>query len=289
MKSRHVVIVSAVLLLVSASVFALSLRQAATASGRDVRIGQSTIHEGAPSIAQLESLAEEGPTLVAGRTPEEVASLISNWVDGQLSQRGWLHVRELVDQEGLGLGTLPDSSPIPEDYVFESWYFIDKSGLVTAAVTKMYDLEGREVQATVFEDLTWTNLTFGLTEVGEPFRPMLDHDVSRIVTSIGRGGGISGFQTTETLRGERAVLEITTYDDFDAPFALSGVPGNVDRIINRSVFDILSGEAISFERILRSPDPEGTERVVSSVSVQVIERVDVPPPDVLSLFKEAPK
>lgn len=217
----------------------------------------------------------------------DVLSFVNGWESSFLSKRGWLHVRERVEQSGMELGTLPDGNPVAMNYVSESWYFLDDTGQVIAAVSQMSDLDRPEVQVSVFENLVWKNLTFGTTNPGEKFSLNLDHGVRTNMASIVKGATSPRVQAQETLASGRQVLEVTTYEDFSPPITPEGVDGPIARVTHRSLFDALSGAPISFEETLRSDS--GKERMVSSVSVDVVERSSEPPSDVLARFQEAPK
>jgi hypothetical protein len=151
----------------------------------------------------------------------------------------------------------------------------------------MYDKDGQEVQKSIFENQTWTNLTFDFSDPAEYFSPNLDNEVSRNIISIGKDGGATGFETREIVFSGEASIEVSIYEDFEDPISFEGMYVEADRITNISIFDAESGTPIFFEMKIRSSD--GQERTLRSVSVISIEKVDTPPNSILSLFEEVSK
>jgi hypothetical protein len=215
-----------------------------------------------------------------------ITSLISNWTEPLIFSSGWLHVKERVDQDDLGLGSLPDGEPIPQDYISESWYLLDGSGVVVAGISMIMDLEGQEVQKSLFEEGAWKNLTFDFRSPEESFTPLLDHGVSRDIMSAG-SSGITSFDSSDATVADRPVLEVTTTEEFDPSTRFEGFPSELSAVLKRAVFDRTTGALITYETILRTVD--GQDKVVSRTTVLVVEKVDAPPGELMSLFKEEPR
>jgi hypothetical protein len=103
-----------------------------------------------------------------------------------------------------GTDLLPDGSPIPEDYLFESWYLLDNNAKVIGGATRMLDMAGNEVQTTVYEDSVWTNLTYNFATPTESFTPSLDHGLALDLQSVGLGRITSFEQKEISISGGRA-------------------------------------------------------------------------------------
>jgi hypothetical protein len=279
MRPKIVSAVAVVFLASSIVVFALANSQGGAASIELQRIDDDE----SPPGHQLR-LATPGPG--DAEKAAEITSLISRWTQPLIYNQGWLHVKEQVDQDDLGLGNLPNGVPIPQDYISESWYLLDSSGVVVAAVSIISDLEGREVQKSLFEEGAWRNLTFDFKSPEESFTPKLDHGVSRDIASVG-SSGITSFDSREATASGRPVLEVTTSEEFEPSTKFEGFPSEVSVVLKRAVFDRSTGELISYETVLRTID--GQDKVVSRVTLLVVERVEAAPEQVLSLFKEEPK
>jgi len=261
-----------------------------------VVFGLATSQEGAASIELQGAVDDESPpghqlrlaTLGPGDAEKaaEITSLISRWTQPLIYGSGWLHVKERVDQDDLELGSLPNGELIPQDYFSESWYLLDSSGVVVAGFSVISDLEGREVQKSLFEEGAWRNLTFDFKSPEESFTPSLDHGVSRDIASTG-SFGITSFDSREATASGRTVLEVTTLEEFQPSTRFEGFPSEVSAVLKRAIFDRETGALLTYETVLRTVD--GQDKVVSRTAVLVVERVDAPPDQLISLFKEEPR
>jgi hypothetical protein len=279
MRPKIVSAVAVVFLASSIVVFALANSQGGDASIELQRIDDDE----SPPGHQLR-LATPGPGDAEKRA--EITSLISRWTQPLIYNPGWLHVKEQVDQDDLELGNLPNRQPIPQDYFSESWYLLDSSGVVEAAVSIISDLEGREVQKSLFEEGAWRNLTFDFKSPEESFTPQLDHGVSRDIASVG-SFGITSFDSKETTASGRSQLEVTTLEEFEPSTKFEGFPSAVSTVLKRAIFDRSTGELLTYETVLRTID--GRDVVVSRVTLMVVEKLEAVPDQVISLFAEEPK
>lgn len=275
MRAKTLALASGVLLVASVFVFALSSYLAGRAGGEAVPPGDIVT-----SVGLVESPSDQESASLAG----DLVAMVARWTDPLIGKPGWIHVREEVLQDHLELGSLPDGSPIPSDYVFESWYLLDDGGFVVAGVSRMTDSNGEEIQTSVYENSAWTNLTFGFTSVEGPFKPNLDHGLTLDLTSPGR---ITSFDEREILADGAPAREVATFESFSAPSKFEGFPGAITRITKRAVFDRESGALKTYETVLRSEG--GEELRVSLVTVLASERISAPPASVLDLFKEVPQ
>lgn len=291
MKTRVLAILSTaiVLLLASLAIFVFSVRQEGAASGTTVasKHGQELTGEQLPPPSvSLEKAHDPTQSLEPSVTVGELLSIISNWADPLLAQPGWLHIKHRVSQAGIDAGTLPDGKPLPDEYIFESWYLLGDDGLVNAGSSAMYTLAGEEIQISIFEDRAWTNLTYDLSHPADYFRPNLDQEISKNIASLGQGGFDRITQRNTSFGGEPAV-EISGFDDFDPPVEPGGFPLKVESIVTQAIFHSEGGSLLSYRTTFQTED--GQETVVNVVTPPVIERVDSPPKNILSLFKEVPQ
>ena len=164
----------------------------------------------------------------------------------------------------MELGTLPDGKPIPKDYIFESWYLLDSNGFVVSGVSRMLDLRGHTIQTSIYENYSWTNLTYDFTSPPESFKPNLDHGLSLDIGSIATDR-ITSFDEKEIVFSGKPALEVTTHEVFASPVNLGGIDAKIERITKHAVLDRDSGALVSYETVYRTEN--GNEVRISLVTV----------------------
>ncbi len=262
MKPKVLIALSVALLLVSVGIFSLNFFQSGVAEQEDEQYTSTIIDAGAVY-----------PT-------DDLITLNYQWKESILSESGWLHVKYQVDQDGVEPGKFPDGSQIPEEFISEKWYFLNDEGLVVKALSVMYDLNGKEIQTSIFKDRVWTNITFDLSFSGELFYPNLDNDLEKNIAT----DGFTNIEQQVTFIDDMPVIEVTTFEDLETPTHFDGLESDVTRIINRFVFDAENGAPIRFE--MAAVFSNGQQRTVSLEDILVIERVETPPQQIVSLFEE---
>jgi len=290
MKAKAMFLTAAAILLGSLVVLAMNLYSPGTAATEIENIQPTDEVRPVLAIEPLDDADENAVVPVAGeKTADEIITFLTSYSQSIQSKPGWIHLQQEIDQEMMELGTLPDGTPIPSDYVFEMWYLLDDQGMISAGVTRMVDLDGTEIQVSVLEDLVWTNLTYedrGYRVEKQP--AYFDNGVISVLASLDSNEPqASRFDTRETTFAGTDVFEVILYEDFVVPVQFEGIPIEVVTIINRSVFNLNTGEFILSERVFRTVD--NLDTVVSTVRTLTFERIDVVPDSILSLFKEPPQ
>lgn len=228
-------------------------------------------------------LTSQGPSFVSDdEIIREVQALVARWEEAALQSLGWFHVVTQYDREKDTVDTLPNGQPIPLDYVMESWYLLDEQGQATTAVSIMKDMNGREVQVSIFCESMWQNLTLDLQYTGEPFTPRLDFGFGQIVAQAPSWG--STLSRSEGILDDEQVLTFAIHDEFDNPVQIAGFEKPVAGGGRRAYFDPESGETIYVERVLLMAD--GEERVVGRSEILTWEKVTAPPANVLALLEQ---
>jgi len=281
MKHRVAGITALSLLVVSAAVFALSIYSGGAAKGNDSPPYDDSEFVIVPRLAQPSG----GPA--GDGSMADAISMIDRWTSSLLGSPGWLHVKEEILQENMEVGTLPDGSPIPKDYVFDSWYLLDGKGFAIAGFSQMLDMSGSLIQASVYKNNTWTNLTYDIDSASEPFSPALDHGLALDLKSVGAGGRITSAEEDQSEIQGKAVRVVTTHEVFTSPVSLAGISGSVAEIVKHADFDPKSGQLQTYETLYRTV--EGKELRLSLVTVLVAEKVDSLPPEIESFLLEEPR
>jgi hypothetical protein len=277
MKPKAMTLIAAILLIGSVLLFALNIYMEGGANEEDSFPNAPQVILRSPDIA--EPAGKESSSEIAG----ELVTQISQWTESLLSSPGWLYVKERVLQANMELGVLPDGKPVPEDYIFESWYLLDSNGFVVSGISRMLDMHGYAIQTSIYENYAWTNLTYDFTSPSESFKPNLDHGLSLDIGSVGTDR-ITSFDEREIVFYGKPALEVTTHEVFVSPVSLGGIEVKIERIIKRAVLDRDSGALVSYETIYRTEN--GNEVRISLVTILAAGRVESPPPDVLSLLQE---
>jgi hypothetical protein len=205
------------------------------------------------------------PTLPADQIPTTLAELkarLEAWRDSLLDEPGWIHQQQRIL---LGGGTLPNGRSIPDPYVMDEWYLVEADGRVRAAVNRMLDEAGEVYQVTVYRDGAWSNLTFG----GEVVPDELSYDPTLGV--LPQAAGADRLESGEMYFEGALVGDQYIITNGDTRLEVLLEPG--------------SGKVLSLMTYLIQP---GALQFRSSDLIQVQERVEQPPEEILALLEQAP-
>ena len=206
------------------------------------------------------------PSLPTDQIPTTFGDLqarLEVWKASLLSAPGWIHQQQRILPGG---GTLPNGRSVPDPYIMDEWYQVDEQGRVSAAVNRMLDEAGEVYQVTVYRYGAWTNLTFG----GEPMPDDLTYDPSRDV--LRQAAGADRLDSGELYFEGSLVGDQFIIIKGDERLEVLLEPGS-GKILSLMTYTILPG-ALQFK---------------SSDLIQVQERLDQPPADILELLGQAPQ
>lgn len=152
---------------------------------------------------------------------QTIEDLYSRWITS-LNQPGWFYVVEEVEQSPGDYGTLQNGTRIPADYQMNTWYLLDGNGIVNAFVGYMEDVNGIEVQRTIFTGTIVHNLAVEESWPSSPYMLDLDYGMNE---TLAKGSDWYGELSISemTLEG-REVTEVFTAKgngQFSAMFSLS--------------------------------------------------------------------
>jgi hypothetical protein len=226
--------------------------------------------DASPGLAQVENLQEE------------LETNINRWMGGTLGSSGWLHVVTRHDREKDQASSLPSGQIIPDDYIMESWYFLNGEGLVSELVTLMTDLEGNVIQVSTFSNGIWKNLTMDEEWTGLPFELKLDFGLSKDIARSSQTNVSTAHYTSEL---DGTPVDVYSVEDhFDEPVHMNGYNAMIMGGARKGYFDSNSGALLTFERTLTAED--GTIYVVEQASYLTLEHVDTPPDPILEYLDE---
>ena len=200
----------------------------------------------------------------------------------QILTPGWLHIRSQVDNfSGQPMGSLPDGREIPGSSTADDWYLIDEQGLVSQAVGLMVGQDGNVLQAAVYQDGVWHNLTFAEQHEQLNFsieREFIDGGFASLVSSVIADKAYKIDQKTIQQDGrEFLVFSLTT------PIASPLYPQDAVRLVKRATYDAQTSLLISIQTLLVLED--GSEVVHTQMQLLLIENSPMPPGEVLSYLE----
>jgi len=216
-----------------------------------------------PADSPIPNLEDQHPVLAELRALYQLRS--HTYFQGP----GWVHLhsREIFEES---LGTLPDGTVIPAEYQVDDWFELDQNGLVVRAVSRQLDLSGNILQMSLFKDGRWTNLTTRESWEQPPYELQpLDYAFTDLALSAAKTGkGLT--RQAVNFEGNNVGDQYIIQDD---------------EVRWESVYDPATGRQLSFTtwQVL----PEGL-RLVSSVVVEALENVTLPPAEILELLAAVP-
>lgn len=206
------------------------------------------------------------PTLAAPQSnaPGEnqaVLDLLNRWQKPLLSSPGWVHTRTRTEMPGGN-----DLYGGLTEYLSDDWYLIDAHTQVIATIHIDRRLDGTPLQQVVSQNGKSTNLTFG---GGGEFKPyLLD----------------LGLAVTDTLRmGDQVKHAQITVDGKPAiQLTLTGM------FTRRDAVDAITGAWLYTEtvKVQQGEDPQNGGSLDNRTTLEIAERVDVPPADALALLSK---
>ncbi len=179
---------------------------------------------------------------------------------------GWLHMRarELYQES---MGSLPDGSPIPLEYIMDYWFYMNEAGLVERSITRMLAASGEQLRVSIFKEGQVTGPAAEESYPQEPYEPgALDY----AFTDMAQSGAKRGAQLS---RGEMR---------FEGKYIGEQFVVEDDEVRRESIYDPQTGKQISLMTWRKIP---GGTQFFSSVHFEVLEKDVEPPPEVLALLE----
>lgn len=216
----------------------------------------------------------------------EIKGLSDKWGEQFLRGVGWLHVVTQYNNDQDNGGTLPNGQLIPANYTLEDWHQLDIDNQVVSTVNFMLDENGKIVQEGLFKDGLWHNLTVNETFPGETVPLTFDFGFEEeVLRSQTWGGQVS---RNETIAAEnQSIISFTIHDPQTQPRVIAGYTKKAIGGEARAAFDAQSGRILWVEHVLIMED--GEQRVINRAEIVTVERVSVPPQEVLSLLEGVTK
>jgi hypothetical protein len=214
-------------------------------------------------------LPTQSPALVdpvLGRLSEIKAS----WEDQMLNQPGWLYLNTTVDN-GKEARWLSNGAILPLVSTEEAWYQTDPRGYVQSSINRQTDLQGNLLQVSTSRDGQYRNLTLGESGVtGSDWRLSVDFGFyEEAVQAVRQGLTISA--TDSTLADQPTILFKLDYGGYRSSLWV----------------DTASGQPLVYERMV-SPGTDQPMELMQRITINAVQRIASPPPDMLALFDATP-
>jgi len=202
------------------------------------------------------------PPVEAPAGTQALLDLLDAWQAPLLAAPGWIHVRTLTESPGGN-----DLYAGLTEYTNDDWYRIDQQGLAVVHIHVDRRLDGTVLQEVVHQNGQSVNLTFGMSGEYDPY-PL---DLAYAAKDTLKAG--SQVKLVETTLNEKPVLALI----------LQGMA------TRRDVIDAATGAWLYTEmvRLQAADDPLSGGSLDTRTSLEVIERVEAPPPETLALLDQA--
>lgn len=195
---------------------------------------------------------------------------------------GWLHISSQTETFITASNTLPDGTPIPTKSFNDLWALIGTDGSVINAVTIDNTGDTFTSQITVFQDGLWTNLTIPELSSQEKQIYQINTLDNGFLASATRMKDSLEIQKEEAELNNQKVVVFSLTDKFPSPIAIGKSSLVIAGIYSKYYFSVDSG-------LLRMVEdyhvyPSGEVKLWNRITYLTIEKVDVPPKEILSYF-----
>lgn len=195
---------------------------------------------------------------------------------------GWLHISSQTETFITASNTLPDGTLIPTKSFNDLWALISTDGSIINAVTIDNTGDTFTSQTTVFQDGLWTNLTIPELSSQEKQIYQINTLDNGFLASATRMKDSLEIQKEEAELNNQKVVVFSLTDKFPSPIAIGKSSLVIAGIYSKYYFSVDSG-------LLRMVEdyhvyPSGEVKLWNRITYLTIEKVDVPPKEILSYF-----
>jgi hypothetical protein len=195
---------------------------------------------------------------------------------------GWLHISSQTETFITDSNTLPDGTPIPTKALNDLWALIDTDGDVIKAVTIDDTGDTFTSQTTVFQDGFWTNLTIPELSSQEKEIYQINTLDNGFLASVTRMKDPLEIEEEEAELNSQRVVVFSLTDEFPSPIAIGKSSLVIAGIYSKYYFSVDSGLLRMVEDYHVYPSRE--VKLWNRITYLTIEKVDVPPKEILSYF-----
>jgi len=237
----------------------------------------------------LQSLPPEKNSTSTDTQPQETnndtvayAKTLIEKADQTYLTPGWLHISSQTETFITASNTLPDGTLIPTKSFNDLWALISTDGSIINAVTIDNTGDTFTSQTTVFQDGLWTNLTIPELSSQEKQIYQINTLDNGFLASATRMKDSLEIQKEEAELNNQKVVVFSLTDKFPSPIAIGKSSLVIAGIYSKYYFSVDSG-------LLRMVEdyhvyPSGEVKLWNRITYLTIEKVDVPPKEILSYF-----
>lgn len=201
---------------------------------------------------------------------------------------GWLHISSKTESLSDTQNLLPDGSPAPTKWTDDLWVLLDSKGSAIKAVTIQDTGDPNTTQISVFKNGIWTNISLGITSSQpETYSPSLDSGFLDSAKTYKQIVKLSSEQTT--LDNGQSVVIFSIEEKYKNPLKIGKdtkdkkakeIYGGVSQFY----FAADTGLPVRTENYVI--DSNGVLDLVQRIQVDTVEKVNIPPDDILKYFSQ---
>lgn len=216
--------------------------------------------------------------------------LAEKYAKGFKSQPGdWYHWQTVVSDNSAIQMTYPDGSTIPATTIHESWYTLNKQGMIENGLYLVKNQDGQILQQVVYQQNIAYNLTFPdivpIKMEADTFGSQAYFDFN-FLKDMRKSIDTDAFTNLEAksidMDGKPA-LQFALQWEYETPVAIAEFSALVQSVTTRLVFDIETGESNQIETIYHLTD--GTE-TTSLMTVTLLEKLPSLPAEIQQLVDQ---
>lgn len=195
---------------------------------------------------------------------------------------GWLHLYSTTETLSTEQKTFPDGSPIPTKWTNDLWVLLDKNGDAIKAVTIQDTGDPKLLQISVYENQIWTNITLGTTTTPEAYHPTLD---AGLLDTAGNYSTTVKFSSGASALDGQNTIVFTTREDLKTPVNTGKDQAQDAQMygsLTKYYFANESGLPVQTENY--KIDSAGSPEILQRIIMKVIEKVSMPPANILAYF-----
>lgn len=218
-----------------------------------------------------EAIIEQQISVTAMRS-----QFLDKWL-ASLPESGWLFTAVLYERDPGDYGTLENGTPIPNQYILESWDYINEFGIVTMQVGIMKNLDGNIVQTAIFRDGIWQNFSQQTSYEAPPPQ----HPISYLQQVSMEPVEINTLDNSDTVNNSPKIAEFVLHET-NSPLRLDDI--NAVSVGSRRVetYDIETGKPLRVDEFILLED--GSEHYLGGFEYLSMEPVSELPDEVFQIL-----
>lgn len=221
-----------------------------------------------------QSIEEKASTIAKG--------LVDIWNSKNLSKQGWVHLVYQITSDVSNGVVLPDDNQMSNSYIEDSWFYVDKDGLIKKDVVTLKDLRDNILQQSAFSDNIGINFTFGMRDENySPYQLKVDKGIVQFLLDAESLGVVTSSRKIQD--ANNPLVEFYFTEVYNQPIQLHGIEKPVESTSVSAVFNEETGEMLVYTKIMKTID--GTEILFEKNELVLFELLLEAPSEILSILE----